>query len=137
MSEEIKMSSFEIPKSVTHFMYESDEHRAHFLQVDEVGNVFAEFVPSVNYIGWDFDIEPYPLPVNAIPVSAYCEINRLAEENKRLREGLKSVTTRTHVDLIRCGIGANYSGENYENKLSEIWKPYIEAQKLLSETGGE
>ena len=91
MSKEIKMSSFEIPKSATHFMYESDEYRAHFLQVDEAGNVFAVFVPSVNYIGWDFDIEPYPLPVNAIPVSAYCEINRLVEENKRLRGFLESL----------------------------------------------
>lgn len=63
--------------------------------------------------------------------------DRLVEENKRLRESLKSVTTRSHVDLVLSGIGANYSGENYENKLSEMCKPYIKAQKLLSELGGE
>ena len=86
MSNEIKMIGFKIPESATHFVSESNEYRAHFLQVDEAGNVFAEFVPSVGYIGWDFDIEPYPISVDAIPVSAHREISRLIEENKRLRE---------------------------------------------------
>ena len=120
MSEEIKMSNFEIPKSVTHFMYESDEHRAHFLQVDETGNVFAEFVPSVNYIGWDFDIEPYPLPVNAIPVSAYCEINRLAEENKRLREFACEVKKFTYITMHTDSKWLSITLETLYNKADAI-----------------
>jgi hypothetical protein len=84
MSDEIKMSNFKTPQSATHFIEENDEYRAHFIQTDEVGSVFAEFVPSVNYIGWDFDIEPYPMPVNAIPVSACRELATLRQQNAEL-----------------------------------------------------
>lgn len=132
MSQEIKMSSFEIPKSATHFMYESDEYRAHFLQVDEAGNVFAEFVPSVNYIGWDFDIELYPLPVNAIPVSAYCEINRLVEENKRLRGFVEEVA---ELDIETFYFETRDGDADY---IEYICTDIVDdANELLSELGGE
>ena len=48
------------------------------------------------------------------------------EKIKLLREML-----RIKLDLIRCGIGANYSGNPYENKL------YTEAADLLEATKGD
>lgn len=78
------MSDFKVPQGATHFVSETDDFRAHFIQVDDAGNVLAELVPSVHYIGWDFDIDPYPMLTDSIPVSAYKELTTLRQQNSAL-----------------------------------------------------
>ena len=86
------MSDFKVPEGATHFVNETDDFRAHFIQVDDAANVLAEFVPSVNYIGWDFDIEPYPMLADSIPVSAYKELTTLRQQNAEVRDKLTTIT---------------------------------------------
>lgn len=86
------MSDFKVPEGATHFVNETDDFRAHFIQVDDATNVLAEFVPSVNYIGWDFDIEPYPMLADSIPVSAYKELTTLRQQNAEVRDKLTTIT---------------------------------------------
>lgn len=95
------MSDFKVPEGATHFVDETDDFRAHFIQVDEAANVLAEFVPSVNYIGWDFDIEPYPMLADSIPVSAYKELTTLRQQNAEVRDKLTTITKQRD-ELLKC-----------------------------------
>ena len=49
-------------------------------------------------------------------------------ELERLRKVVELVTPKA-LDFIRCGIGANYTGEYYERKIAEVLVPLYKALK--------
>lgn len=81
----------QIPDGATHFVKGNDEERDHFIEVDEVGNVLRIYCPDYPCIGWDSDIDPFPMPIRAIPVSALQENEELRGRLKAMGEILKGI----------------------------------------------
>lgn len=57
-----------------------------------------------------------------------CKINDLERERNELAaqvERLRSAITPKVIDLIRCGIGSNYSGSLFDNAMNEYREPLV------------
>lgn len=55
------------------------------------------------------------------------EVLKQGDEAKNQLANLKCALTPQVVDLIRCGIGGNYSGQNYEQAMAKYHQPVVQA----------
>lgn len=59
------------------------------------------------------------------------KIAQLEEDKAELIGALEKSCNRKTIDFVRCGIGANYSGEFMEKQLEEVRDPMVEAYEVL------